>query len=60
MLRFLQRAGYRDMIGVEAFSAAVSGPETAAGVGAWRNMFDDGTEVADSGIAVLREAGWPA
>jgi D-psicose/D-tagatose/L-ribulose 3-epimerase len=60
MLALLRRADYRDLIGVEAFSGAVSGPETAAGVGAWRNMFDDGTEVADSGIAVLRRAGWLA
>lgn len=58
MLARLRAAGYRDMIGVEAFSSAISGPEVAAGVGAWRNLFDDGAVVARSGIDVLRQAGF--
>ncbi|WP_353185054.1 sugar phosphate isomerase/epimerase family protein [Bosea sp. (in: a-proteobacteria)] len=60
MLARLRTAGYRDMIGVEAFSSAISGPEVAAGVGAWRNLFDDGAVVARSGIDVLRQAGFAA
>ncbi|SBW11686.1 conserved hypothetical protein [uncultured Alphaproteobacteria bacterium] len=60
MLKLLREAGYRDLIGVEAFSSAISGPETAAGVGAWRNLFDDGSEVAESAMTVLRRAGWAA
>lgn len=60
MLARLRTAGYRDMIGVEAFSSAISGPEVAAGVGAWRNLFGDGAAVARSGIDVLRRAGFAA
>ncbi|MBS7699599.1 MULTISPECIES: sugar phosphate isomerase/epimerase family protein [unclassified Chelatococcus] len=58
MLAFLKASNYTDMIGVEAFSSAISGPEVAAGVGAWRNLFDDGAAVARSGIAVLKQAGF--
>jgi D-psicose/D-tagatose/L-ribulose 3-epimerase len=57
-LALLKAAGYDDLIGVEAFSSAVSGPEVAAGVGAWRNLFDDGDEVARSTMTVMRRAGW--
>jgi D-psicose/D-tagatose/L-ribulose 3-epimerase len=58
-LERLKAAGYDDLVGVEAFSSAVSGPEVAAGVGAWRNLFDDGDVVARSTMKVLERAGWP-
>lgn len=60
MLALLRAADYRDLIGVEAFSSAVSGPETVAGVAAWRNLFDDGAEVAESAMRLLAAEGWRA
>lgn len=54
MLRLLKESGYADIIGAEAFSSAVAGPEVARGVAAWRPLFADGDEVADSANAVLR------
>lgn len=53
LLRFLKDSGYRDIIGAEAFSSAVSGPDVARGVSAWRPLFTDGDQVADSANAVL-------
>jgi len=54
MLQVLKDSGYRDIIGAEAFSSAVSGPDVARGVSAWRPLFTDGDQVADSANAVLR------
>lgn len=54
MLRVLKDSGYRDIIGAEAFSSSVSGPDVARGVSAWRPLFADGDEVADSANTVLR------
>jgi D-psicose/D-tagatose/L-ribulose 3-epimerase len=56
LLACLKRGGYCDLIGVEAFSSAVSSPAVAAGVGAWRNLFDDGDVVAQSAMRVLARA----
>lgn len=55
MLQVLKDSGYRDIIGAEAFSSAVSGPDVARGVAAWRPLFTDGDQVADSANAVLRK-----
>ncbi|KAA0697915.1 sugar phosphate isomerase/epimerase [Neorhizobium sp. P12A] len=54
MLRFLKENDYSEIIGAEAFSSAVSGPDVARGVSAWRPLFSNGDEVADSANAVLR------
>jgi len=56
-LHRLKAAGYDKLIGVEAFSSAVSGPDVARGVAAWRPLFADGDEVARSGRRVL-DAYW--
>jgi D-psicose/D-tagatose/L-ribulose 3-epimerase len=53
MLAFLKNAGYDKLIGVEAFSNAVSGPDIARGVSAWRDLFKSGDEVAASAARVL-------
>ena len=58
---FLQRlkgANYSGLIGVEAFSSAVSHPDIVAGVGAWRNMFENGDEVGREAIALLEAHGF--
>jgi len=54
MLQILKDSGYRDIIGAEAFSSAVSGPDVARGVSSWRPLFTDGDQVADSANMVLR------
>ena len=46
--------GYRGPIGIEAFSASVIGPEIGGAIGIWRDLFQDGDEVARSGIAAIR------
>jgi D-psicose/D-tagatose/L-ribulose 3-epimerase len=53
MLQVLKDSGYSEIIGAEAFSSAVSGPDVARGVSAWRPLFTHGDEVADSANAVL-------
>ncbi|TWF59253.1 sugar phosphate isomerase/epimerase family protein [Neorhizobium alkalisoli] len=53
MLQVLKDSGYNEIIGAEAFSSAVSGPDVARGVSAWRPLFTHGDEVADSANAVL-------
>jgi D-psicose/D-tagatose/L-ribulose 3-epimerase len=60
MLDRLRRAGYRGPIGVEAFSSRIAGPEVAAGVAVWRDMFDDGDAVARAGATIIRRAFAPA
>ena len=46
LLDHLKARGYEGLVGVEAFSSRVSHPDIAAGVSAWRPLFDDGDEVA--------------
>jgi D-psicose/D-tagatose/L-ribulose 3-epimerase len=53
MLTFLKNAGYDKLIGVEAFSHAVSGTDIVRGVSAWRDLFKSGDEVAASAVRVL-------
>ncbi|EWY36967.1 hypothetical protein N825_22915 [Skermanella stibiiresistens SB22] len=57
MLRRLKAADYQGLIGVEAFSSAVSHPDITAGVAAWRNMFAHGDEVARDGQFLLDQHG---
>jgi D-psicose/D-tagatose/L-ribulose 3-epimerase len=53
LLAFLKNAGYDKLIGVEAFSNAVSGPDIVRGVSAWRDLFRSGDEIAASAARVL-------
>jgi D-psicose/D-tagatose/L-ribulose 3-epimerase len=50
----LKEVGYDGLVGVEAFSSAVSHPDIVAGVGAWRNMFEHGDQVASEAIELLK------
>lgn len=52
-MSLLKAAGYDKLIGVEGFSSAVSGTDVARGVAAWRPLFADGDEIAESGRRVL-------
>jgi D-psicose/D-tagatose/L-ribulose 3-epimerase len=54
----LKEAGYSGLVGVEAFSSAVSHPDIVAGVGAWRNMFEHGDEVAMEAVELLKRHGF--
>lgn len=54
----LKKAEYQGLIGVEAFSSAVSHPDIGAGVGSWRNMFDHGDEVASEAIELFQRHGF--
>ena len=56
MLVKLFAADYSGIIGVEAFSSAVTGSDVAAVIGIWRNMFDDGDEVAGAALALIGRA----
>jgi D-psicose/D-tagatose/L-ribulose 3-epimerase len=53
LLAFLKNEGYDKLIGVEAFSNAVSGPDIVRGVSAWRDLFRSGDEIAASAARVL-------
>ena len=53
LLAFLKNADYDKLIGVEAFSNAVSGPDIVRGVSAWRDLFRSGDEIAASAARVL-------
>jgi D-psicose/D-tagatose/L-ribulose 3-epimerase len=53
LLAFLKNAGYDKLIGVEAFSNTVSGPDIVRGVSAWRDLFRSGDEIAASAARVL-------
>jgi D-psicose/D-tagatose/L-ribulose 3-epimerase len=55
MLARLRAASYTGLVGVEAFSNAVSGPELQAGVSIWRDLFRSGDEVARSAAEIIRE-----
>ena len=54
----LKEAGYDGLVGVEAFSSAVSHPDIVAGVGAWRNMFEHGDQVALEAVELLKRHGF--
>ena len=56
MLTALFHANYAGIIGFEAFSSRVTGPDVAAVIGIWRDMFHDGDEVARAGAAIVRNA----
>ena len=56
LLAKLWQSGYSGLVGVEAFSSAVTGAEVAAVIGIWREMFADGDEVARAGAAIIRSA----
>ncbi|KAA0680647.1 sugar phosphate isomerase/epimerase [Roseomonas genomospecies 6] len=58
MLRRLKAANYQGLIGVEAFSSAVSHPDITAGVASWRNLFSHGDEVAREGQLLLDQHGF--
>jgi D-psicose/D-tagatose/L-ribulose 3-epimerase len=46
LLDRLKASGYDGLVGVEAFSSRISHPDIAAGVSAWRPLFEEGDEVA--------------
>lgn len=56
LLGRLFEAGYKGVIGIEAFSNAVTGADIAAGIGIWRDLFSNGDEVAQAGMAVIKSA----
>jgi D-psicose/D-tagatose/L-ribulose 3-epimerase len=56
ILATLFRANYSGLIGVEAFSSCVTGPDVAAIIGIWRDMFADGSDVARAGATIVRNA----
>jgi D-psicose/D-tagatose/L-ribulose 3-epimerase len=56
MLAKLLATGYSGIIGVEAFSRAVTGADVAAVIGIWRDMYSNGDEVASSAAALIRRA----
>ena len=58
MLRRLKAANYQGLIGVEAFSSAVSHPDITAGVASWRNLFSHGDEVAREGQLLMDQHGF--
>lgn len=58
LLKRLKDASYTGLIGVEAFSSAVSHPDIAAGVGAWRDLFSNGDDVAREGADLLAAHGF--
>ncbi|MCO4319070.1 sugar phosphate isomerase/epimerase [Phyllobacterium sp. 21LDTY02-6] len=54
----LKHAGYQGLVGVEAFSSAVSHPDIVAGVGAWRNLFEHGDHIAREAVELLEKHGF--
>jgi len=56
MLAKLLATGYSGTIGVEAFSRTVTGADVAAVIGIWRDMFNNGDEVASSAGSLIRRA----
>jgi D-psicose/D-tagatose/L-ribulose 3-epimerase len=57
-LQRLKAAGYDQLVGVEAFSSAISHPDIAAGVAGWRPLFFDGDEVAKEARSIFEENGF--
>lgn len=58
LLKHLNAVGYDQLVGVEAFSSAISHPDIAIGVAAWRPLFSDGDEVAKEARSILEESGF--
>jgi D-psicose/D-tagatose/L-ribulose 3-epimerase len=58
LLQRLKAAGYDQLVGVEAFSSAISHPDIAAGVAGWRSLFSDGDEVAEEARSLFEENGF--
>lgn len=56
LLHRVLAAGYHDIIGIEAFSNRVIGPEIGAAIGIWRNLFDEGESVGRAGVALIQRA----
>jgi D-psicose/D-tagatose/L-ribulose 3-epimerase len=56
LLERLRTANYVGTIGIEAFSAQVSGTDVAVGVSAWRALFLNGDTVAREGMDLLKRA----
>jgi D-psicose/D-tagatose/L-ribulose 3-epimerase len=57
-LQRLKAAGYDQLVGVEAFSSAISHPDIAAGVAGWRPLFFDGDEIAKEARSIFEENGF--
>jgi D-psicose/D-tagatose/L-ribulose 3-epimerase len=57
-LQRLKAAGYDQLVGVEAFSSAISHPDIAAGVAGWRPLFSDGDEIAKEARSIFEENGF--
>lgn len=55
MLTRLAAANYQDVIGFEAFSSSVIGPEVGGGVAIWRDLFQHGDEVARRGMRLIKD-----
>ncbi|PSH65780.1 sugar phosphate isomerase/epimerase [Phyllobacterium brassicacearum] len=53
MLTRLRAANYKGVIGFEAFSSSIAGPDVAAGVAIWRDLFQNGDDVARRGMRLL-------
>jgi D-psicose/D-tagatose/L-ribulose 3-epimerase len=58
LLQRLKAAGYNQLVGVEAFSSAISHPDIAAGVAGWRPLFSDGDEIAREARSIFEASGF--
>ena len=58
LLQRLKAAGYDQLVGVEAFSSAISHPDIAAGVAGWRPLFFNGDEVAKEARSIFEASGF--
>jgi D-psicose/D-tagatose/L-ribulose 3-epimerase len=54
LIEILREMEYDGVIGIEAFSAAVSGPRPRVSVAAWRELFSSGDEVAADARNILQ------
>src|SRR5215212_2146093 len=54
LMEILRETAYDGVIGIEAFSAAVSGPRPRVSVAAWRELFSSGDEVAADARNILQ------
>jgi D-psicose/D-tagatose/L-ribulose 3-epimerase len=57
-LQRLKAVGYDQLVGVEAFSSAISHPDIAAGVAGWRPLFSDGDEIAKEARSIFEANGF--
>ena len=58
LLQRLKASAYDQLVGVEAFSSAISHPDIAAGVAGWRPLFADGDEVAREARSIFEVNGF--